>query len=67
MRLRGVGVVAEEEAPSGAVVVEAFGGWVEGEEDALAAVAIQSGVIQVVTELGSVAGIHCQFSLCLSC
>ena len=58
--------MAEEEAIDGAVVVEAFGGGVEGEVDALAVVAIQSAVIQEVAKLRSVAEIRGQFSLCLS-
>ena len=37
--------------------MEAFGGFVEDEADALAVVAIETGVVQVITELRCVAEI----------
>jgi hypothetical protein len=51
LRFGGFGVVAQEEAPGGAVVVETLGGRVEGEVDTLAVVAVEGGVVEVVGEV----------------
>ena len=59
---RCVGVVAEEKAIGGAVVVEAFGRWVEGEVDVLAIVAIERWVVEVVRQLGGLEGIRVEFA-----
>jgi len=48
-RFGGFGVEAEEEAKGEAIVVEAFGGGVEQEVNVLAVVAVEGGVVEVVT------------------
>ena len=47
----------EDFAPGGAVVVEAFRCSIEEEVNALSVVAVEAGVVEVVSECGGVAGI----------
>ena len=56
-------MVAEEEAIGRAVVVEAFGRWVEGELDVLAVVAVESWVVQVIREFRRLEVIRVEFRL----
>ena len=53
----------EEFAPHGTVIVEAFRGSIEDEVDTLAVVAVEAGVVQEVTELGSFGLIRVQSAL----